>query len=124
MIYNQAPAFEAEVRFLTPDEGGRTGRHGPVRQGYRCDIHYDDDPTDLLWMIWPLFLDESGQELPKGAVVPDVSRANFYIVDDELRRTVHRQRLCEGTRFHLSEAAHRVASCRITKILSLHEGAA
>jgi hypothetical protein len=120
-MYDRAPDFEAEVRFLTPEEGGRTGRYGPVLQGYRCDIHLDDDPTDLLWMIWPAFLDDSGQELPKGAVVPDVSRAHFYIANDELRRTIHRRWLREGTRFHLSEGAHRVAACRVTKILSLHE---
>jgi hypothetical protein len=120
-MYNRAPDFEAEVRFLTSEEGGRTGRYGPVRQGYRCDIHWDDDSSDLLWMIWPLFLDVSGQELPKGAVIPPLSRAHFYIANDELKRTVHHQWLREGTLFHLSEGAHRVAACRVTKILSLHE---
>ncbi len=120
----RAPDFEAEVRFLTPEEGGRTGCNGPVRQGYRCDIHMDDDPTDLLWMIWPLFLDENGQELPKGTPIPQVSRAHFYIINDELRHTIHRQWLRVGTGFHLSEGAHRVAACRVTKILSLHEDAA
>lgn len=28
-------------------------------------------------MIWPMFLDEHGKELPKGAKVPQVSRAHF-----------------------------------------------
>lgn len=120
-MYNRPPDFEAEVRFLTPEEGGRTGRYGPVKQGYRCDVHFDDDQSDLLWMIWPAFLDESGQELPKGVVVLPLSRANFYIANDELRRTVHRQWIHEGTQFHLCEGAHRVAACRVTKILSLSE---
>jgi hypothetical protein len=118
---DRAPDFEAEVRFLSPEDGGRTGRYGPVRQGYRCDVHWDDDPSDLLWMIWPRFLDETGHELPKGTPVPRLSRAHFYIINDELRRTVHRQCIREGTRFHLSEGHHRVAACFVTKILSLHD---
>jgi len=123
-MYNRPPDFEAEVRFLTPEEGGRTGRWGPVRQGYRCDIHWDEDPSDLLWMIWPAFLDESGQELPMGAFIPQISKAHFYIGADKSKRDVYRQWLREGGGFHLSEGAHRVAACRVTKILSLHEDAA
>ena len=121
---DRPPDFEAEVRFLTPEEGGRTGRYGPPRQGYRPDIHYDDDPTDGIWTVWPRFLDESGQELPKDTPIPQTSRAHFYIINDELRRTVHRERLREGVRFHICEGAHRVAACRVTKIVSLHEDAA
>jgi hypothetical protein len=125
MLYNQPPDFEAEVRFLTPEEGGRTGRWGPVRQGYRCDIHWDDDASGLYYMIWPIFLDESGRELPKDTVIPSVSQAQFYIAyDGELKHKVRQQWLKEGTGFHLCEGAHRVAACRVTKILSLHEDAA
>jgi len=74
-------------------------------------------------MVWPRFIDKSGQELPNDTEIPQTSRADFYIVNDEMRRTVHRQRLREGVRFHLSEGRHRVASCRVTKILNLHEDA-
>ncbi len=116
---SRAPDFEAEVRFLTPEEGGRSS---PARQGlYRPDIHVDDDPSDLLWMIWPRFLGESGDELPEGAVVPQICRAHFYIANPDLRRTVHRQWLREGAKFHLSEGHHRTAACSVTKILALHE---
>lgn len=115
---NPPPDFEAEVRFLTPEEGGRTGQWGPPRQGYRCDIHWDDDPSDLLWMIWPMFLDEHGQELPKGAEVPQVSRAHFYIINAELRDTVHQAWLRVGAGFHLCEGARRVATCRVTTIFT------
>ena len=116
------PDFEAEVRFLSREEGGRSG---PAIQGlYRPDIHVDDDPSDMLWMIWPRFLDDSAAELPEGAVVPPVCQAHFYIANPELRRTVHQQWLREGARFHLSEGHHRVAACSVTKILSLNENAA
>lgn len=90
-------------------------------QGYRPDIHYDDDESDELWMVWPRFIDDSGHELPNGAVVSQVSKARFFIINDELRRTVHRQRLREGVRFHICEGQRRVAACRITEILGLHE---
>lgn len=119
----RAPDFEAEVRFLTFEEGGRRGEYGPVKQGYRCDVHLDNDPSDSRWMIWPLFLDNNGQELPKGAPIPPVSKAHFYIINDELRRNFHRQWLCEGARFHLTEGARKVAACQVTKILNLHEEA-
>ena len=115
---NRPPDFEAEARFLTREEGGRTGEWGPPRQGYRCDIHWDDDASDLLWMIWPMFLDEHRQELPKGAEVPQVSRAHFYIINAELRDTVHQAWLRIGAGFHLCEGARRVAACRVTTIFT------
>ena len=115
---NRPPDFEAEVRFLTQEEGGRTGEWGPPRQGYRCDIHWDDDPSDLLWMIWPMFLDEHGQELPKGAEIPQLSRAHFYIINAELRDTVHQAWLRVGVGFHLCEGARRVAACRVITIFT------
>ena len=118
---NNAPDFEADVRFLTVDEGGR--QSAPY-QGYRADIHYDGDDADGVWMVWPRFIDDSGQELPDGTVIPQVSRAHFYIVNGELRRTVHRKRLREGVCFHICEGQRRVAACLVTKILSLHENAA
>jgi hypothetical protein len=92
-------------------------------QGYRPDLYYDDDQTDELCMIWSRFLDASGHELPDGALIPQVARAHFYIVNDDLKRTVHRKRLREGVRLHLCEGSNRVASGRVNKILSLHEDA-
>jgi hypothetical protein len=116
-MYKQPPDFEADVRFLTPEEGGRTGRWGPVRQAYRCDVHWDDDPSDVIWMIWPMFLDENGQELPTGAVVPQVSRSHFYIFSEATRPMIYQQWLREDARFHLTEGRHRVAACTVTKVL-------
>ena len=55
------PDSESEVRFLSREEGGRKG---PARQGlHRPDIHVDDDPPDMLWMICPRSLDDKGAEL-------------------------------------------------------------
>jgi translation elongation factor EF-Tu-like GTPase len=108
--------FEAEVRFISNDD---RGRKGPVFQGYRADIQYED--LDGIWMVWPKFIDEAGVELPNNTVVPRVSNANFYIVNDELRRTFHQNRLRIGVRFYICEGAKKVAVCRVVKILSLYE---
>ncbi len=118
---DRSPDFEAEVRFLAPEEGGRTGQWGPPSQGYRPDVRYDDDLSDEAWMFLPRFLDEHGHELPQGTPIAQLSRAHFYILNDELRRTVHRRRLREGVYFHICEGSRRVAECRVTKILALHE---
>src|SRR5437773_2003875 len=101
--YNRPPDFEAEVHFLTPEEGGRSGGSGPVRQGYRCDVHWDDDSSDVTWMIWPGFLDQSGREFPKDTPIPESSSAHFYIVSNMARGEVYQQWLREGARFHLTE---------------------
>lgn len=120
---NRPPDFEAEVRFLTREEGGRSGALGPPRQDYLNNIHWDDDPSDLLWTIWPKFLDEHGQELPKGAEVPSVSRAHFYVIHAELKEIIHRDWLRVGTGFHICEGPRRVAACRVTTIFHPHETA-
>lgn len=115
-MYPQRPDFEADVLFLTPEEGGRTERWGPVRQPYRCDIHWDDDPSEVIWMIWPMFLDDSGRELPTGTVVQQVSRAHFYVGTEATKPILYQHWLREGRRFHLTEGRHRVAACIVTKV--------
>jgi hypothetical protein len=118
---NLAPDFEAEVRFLTPEEGGRSEQYGPVKQGYRCDIHFEDDPSDLLWMIWPKFLNESGDEVEGGTIIPRMSRAHFYIVNQKAKPLLYRRWLRENARFHLREGRRGVAACRVTKLMSPYE---
>jgi hypothetical protein len=118
MLYNQPPDFEAEIRFLTEEEGGRRSRSGPVKQGYRCDVHWDRDATDLLYMIWPSFLDENGHELEKGTAIPSVSKAYFYIVSPKSRHIINEQWLRENAGFDLREGNHVVAACRVTKIIN------
>lgn len=116
---SRSPDFEAEVRFLSPEEGGRKGS---PRQGYyRPDIRYKEDPAGQSWMVWPRFIDDDGHELQQGAVIQQISKACFYVINDELRKTVHGQRIREGVRFHLCEGQRRVAECTVTKILSLHD---
>ena len=68
------PDFEAEIKFLTKDEGGR--ERLPL-QGYRPDLRYNDQNEDSAWMIWPLFLNDEGIEIPKGNPVKQQMKANI-----------------------------------------------
>ncbi len=112
------PDFEAEVRFLTPEEGGRATL--PL-QGWRADVRREAEPGNQCWMIWPRFLGDDGQELPDGTPIAAVSLAHFYVLDDRLRRTVHREWVREDASFYLVEGPHRVARCRVTRLLALHD---
>lgn len=115
------PDFVATVDFLSPEIGGRKTQ---PRQGYRPDIRYDGDTSDEAWMVWPRFLDVNGNELANGEEVPKHVRANFYIVNEQLRKDVHLNRLQVNVRFGLVEGQRYVASCVVTELLSLHANAA
>jgi hypothetical protein len=113
------PDFRASISFL-PEE--RSGRQQPPLQGiYRPDIRYADDANTQTWMVWPLFLSASETELENGATVPEHCNANFYIINENLRREVHASRLKIGVQFDLVEGSKRVAVCEVTELLSLHD---
>lgn len=58
-----ADDFEASIRILRTDEGGRTT--APFN-GIRWDFNYADElPQVGLYMIFPDFVDEKGNSLPK-----------------------------------------------------------
>jgi translation elongation factor EF-Tu-like GTPase len=108
--------FEAELRFLTSEEGGR---QGPVYQGYRPDLRYDGDVNEL-WMIWPVFIDDVGAVIVGDVPLRGKVHAQMYVVVDEMRKTIHRQRLAEGVKFFLHEGPHVVAEGVVTHIVGLH----
>lgn len=112
------PDFRAAVSFLTEEMGGR--RQPPPQGIYKPDIRYAGDPDTQAWMVWPLFLSNEDTELECGASVPKRCNANFYIVDEQLRRDVHVSRLKVGVRFDLVEGSRRVAVCEVTALLALH----
>ena len=74
-------------------------------------------------MIWPMFLDSDGQEIPKGQQTSGKGRANFYIVSDQLRKEVHLDRIKIGTKFFMMEGSQKVARCTVRRVLALHENA-
>jgi len=112
--------FEVRYRFYSEAEGGR--KTGPPFQGYRSDWMYDGDTVQQgLYVIWPIFLDESGSILDTGALVAGEGRAQMLIVNDELRRSIHAKRLNLGVRGYFMEGSHRVAEATVTRLLAIAE---
>jgi hypothetical protein len=72
-------------------------------------------------MIWPIFLDESGSILDTGARVANEGRAQMLIVNEDLRRSLHANRLEVGARGYFMEGPHRVAEATVTKLLAIAE---
>jgi len=107
--------FEADVVFLSPNEGGR--QRSPVQGDYRPDMHWDDDPSETLWMIHPRFLKADGSELPEGTEIPQACKAHFYLISIHVRDQLHQRWLRKGARFHISEGSQGVAAGSVTKVL-------
>lgn len=111
--------FEAKLRFLSPEEGGR---QAPVQQGYRADFRYLDDPARTAWMIHPReFITEAGELLPADALVTGEVFARMYILMDHYRVTEHRSRIKVGLPFQVVEGSHVVAEGIVTEIVDLHD---
>ena|SRR5436190_8116391 len=109
------PEFEADVQFLLPEEGGR--QSAPMQGWYCPDVHWDDDPSETLWMVHPRFLAPDGAEMADGTAIPRVCKAQFYLISTHVRDQLHQQWLHQGARFHISEGRHRVAAGVVTKLL-------
>ena len=112
--------FEVSYRFLLDVEGGRKNQN--IYQGYRCDWVYADfeeaEPRQA-WMIWPLFLNANGEFVPKGTQVPSSGIAHMMIVDLELRRTIHRDRIRPGVKGFFVEGLHKVAEATVVRVVEL-----
>src|SRR5689334_22418008 len=101
-----SPEFEADIRFLSRDQGGR--QHPAVQGMYRPDVHWDDDASEILWMIHPRFLMETGEELADGTEIPQVCKAHFYLISTHVRDSLHQRWLYQGAHFHICEKQHRL----------------
>ncbi|KAF1054527.1 MAG: hypothetical protein GAK43_00810 [Stenotrophomonas maltophilia] len=119
-LYPLADDFEARIRLYRAEEGGR---RQPAVNGIRWDFAYADDTALTLYMIWPDFCDALGDSLPRDQPLPVgvELRAWMTVVNDEMRCTLHRQRLAPGTRFYCHEGPHRVAEGRITRLTGLFD---
>ena len=118
-LYSIPDDFEATIRILTSEEGGRLT--APFN-GIRWDLCYAEDrPDDSLWMIWPDFFDQSNDSLPTDKPLPVgvELRARMTVVVDEIRTTIHRERIQVGTDFYCHEGSRRVAVGRVTRITGL-----
>ena len=115
-IYSTEADFEAEIRILGPEEGGR---NSPPHNFIRWDLGYiDREPDDPIYMIWPNFLDDNGFPIPKGVPIEGNKIARMHILVKEML-DFHRQRLAVGTEFNCHEGRRIVATGKVTKLLAL-----
>lgn len=111
--------FEASIRFLTADEGGRQTKY-VAQQLYRSDFRYKDFSDDL-FMIWPTFLSNNGIPIERGEWVDTSKTLNAFmtIIDDKLRVSLHQKRLSPGVDFYLCEGGRVVAEGKVLRVLDL-----
>jgi len=118
-LYEDEPDFEALIRIYSHEEGGRAQ---PPGNGIRWRFAYADDPVgEILYAIWPDFVDEAGNSLPSDAPLPiNVELpARMTVVVRGTRADMHRGRIVEGTRFYCHEHSRRVAEGRVTRVTGL-----
>jgi translation elongation factor EF-Tu-like GTPase len=100
-----APRVEAEIRYLTTEEGGR---RGPVASGYRGQFHYEGEDHDGI-QSFPDF--PAGEFIPLGQPV----RALIWL-PDERWKDYHSRRIHVGTRFQIREGRKIVGRGVITRV--------
>ena len=119
-LYKQPDDFEAIIWIFSTEEGGRIT---PPYNGVRWDLAYAEDEVSAagLFMIWPDFVDESGDSLPTDQALPIgvALQARMTVVVDEMRSKLHRERISVGTEFYCHEGPKRVATGTVTKLTGL-----
>jgi translation elongation factor EF-Tu-like GTPase len=107
--------FEGEVRWLAPEEGGRSN---PVLWGYRPSINfplYDQQEGD--WMIFPIhFCGPSGENLNPQEPLPERVIARFSALNRPQFENLHKIRLEVGHPFFVREGSRNVGEGVITKV--------
>ncbi len=113
---NQEFDFEAEVHF-----DKNSGRQAPPCNGYRPALRYEDQSPETSWMIWPLqFFTEDG-DVPDDQPAPWDCFARFYILDRELRESIHRSKIRPGVKFYITEGWRVIGTGVVTRLLSIAE---
>jgi translation elongation factor EF-Tu-like GTPase len=112
-MVTRLPDFRAVVTFISKEAGGRASQ--PF-QGYRPDLAYKTGAFEL-FMIWPRFLDATLVEYGAGISIPNPCTANFWIMNAELEKTIHRKRIRPGTEFWMCEGNRKVASVVVEELL-------
>ena len=116
---NHPHDFEVYYHILTELEGGR--KTLPL-QGIRWDFCYGHDgkhKENQLWMIWPEFLDETGNVITqKTEPVPSSGKARMWIVSDASRK-YHQDKIKIGMEANGHEGGTVVAKYRGSKIVGL-----
>ena len=91
--------FEATV-WILPSE--QSGRKTPIYNGVRWQFRYDNQPAEeSSYLIFPDFVDANGKSLPPDMPLTEDEplTARMTIPFDELRLSVHLNRIHPDTRF-------------------------
>lgn len=113
------PDFKVSYRLFSVEEGGRKGPHF---QHIRWDFAYADTSIgkpNQVFVIWPEFVDSTGEALPDGVPMPREGLANMFIVNPAFRE-FHSQHIAVGVRGYFTEGLHHVATCEVLELLTLH----
>src|SRR5438105_4250291 len=102
-----ADDFEAVIRILRSDDGGRAS---PAFNGIRWDFVYAGREADGPHMIWPDFVDENGASWPADKPLPvDAPLEARMVIAVEEMRDRHRGNIHVRTRFYCCEGPKRAA---------------
>lgn len=112
--------FEARVRLLRADEGGR---NSPPYNGIRWDFEYAQDKPRVAYMwLYPDFFDpitgDSWQEMP--LPVDEWLHVRVSVFSEHMR-PVHQSKIRQGTSFYYCEGNRIVAEGTVTRIIGLFE---
>lgn len=115
-LYENQDAFEAEITIFTESEGGRKS---PPLNGIRWDMAYEvDEPQGKLYMVWPEFIDESGDAIDSGIPLKGTLKARMHILSEEMV-DLHAKRISVGTIFFSMEGIKKVAKGVVTRVTGL-----
>jgi hypothetical protein len=109
--------FEADITILPL--GPETRKTHPFN-GIRWDFCYLEDLDERGWapeisMIWPEFVDDTGNSIPTGVSLQGRLHALMHVVVPEMIER-HRERLRVGTRFVCTEGPRPVAEGVVTSL--------
>src|SRR4051812_15392318 len=114
-LYDGYGDFEGVVRILTEREGGR--RSAPFN-GIRWDLRYFFQGEDQLSMVWPEFIDASGDAIPADRPLSGLLRARFHVVAEEMRN-FHQLHARPGVGFFCVEGPKVCAAGVVTQVTGL-----
>ncbi len=113
-MYTREPDFEAKIRLLTKQEGGRNSL--PF-QGYRSNFIYEGEDPHIQYSIWPEFLDANKMPIPiKEFITSNECFANFYIFDKITKESIHRGKIIVGVKFNMMEGARIIGKGTVTQV--------
>ena len=116
-VVNRPCDFIVKYKFLIGEKGGRTIMPS---QGYRSDIMYAEDKNeDGLWIIWPEFLDSTGNLITdKSIPVDQEGKARMWIINEHFTER-HKTRIKIGQKGFFMEGSRKVAECEVIEVVNL-----